>query len=678
MKDLVIVESPTKAKEVAHILGDQFIVRASFGHIRDLPQKDMGVNLETFEPLYEPSDRGKKTIAQLKKIVREVRTVYLATDPDREGEAIAWHLKEVLRLKSDRTKRVTYQSLTESAVKAALKEAGEINYKRVKAQEARRVLDRLVGYVVSPELWKSGAQGLSAGRVQSVALRLVVERDREIRDHSKRNHFGAQLFFDETSPMFSAEWVTKSFADEDGLVLNRELAEHAAGVKTVEVESFDTKVVTKKPTAPFTTSTLQQEGNKKLNWSSAKTMQVAQKLFESGRITYMRTDSVEICDEALDNIRAFAESKGYPIPQTPQQHSGRTANAQEAHECVRPTEMFFEGEGLTGDEKDLYELIHQRTLVSQLASAKVREKTLVLRSLNEFEGKHFKFTEKEIEVTSPGYMDVTGKVEEKILPDLQVGEKLEVDRSKVLEKETKPPSHFTEGTLTAALEKRGIGRPATFASILENIKRRKYVTVQGKKLMATELGDKLVQILRPDSEKGCQFMEYEFTSRMEEQLDEIAIGNAHYKPMVSTAYKAILEDAAKVGELVGSVSLTSVGTDSIVAPKSGKKSTRRNKASVVRKAAGEQSALAKKTCPKCGKNLARRKGKHGPFWGCTGYPECRFIENEKSAKSTPSKEKSDKQCPNCGKGMILINGQYGKFYGCSGYPECKTIEKVTA
>jgi len=673
MTKLVIVESPTKAKEVAHILGAGFTVKASMGHIRDLPQKELGVDLETFDPVYEPSDRGRKTIAHLKKLAKDASIVYLATDPDREGEAIAWHLQQALYLKRDKTKRVTYNSITESAVKQAFREAGNIDFKQVRAQEARRVLDRLVGYVVSPELWNSGVKGLSAGRVQSVALRLVVERDREIRNHSKRKHFGAQLKFDSSQPPFSAEWLTKEFADDDGLVLDRELAELAASAEQVTVESFNEKTVTKKPAAPFTTSTMQQAANKKLNMSSAKAMQVAQKLFENGHITYMRTDSVNICDEAIADVRAFAESKGYPLPSQPQQHSGKTANAQEAHECIRPTDMFLDLEKLSGEERELYELIHTQTLISQLASAKIREKNLVLIS-DDIEGKTFRYSEKEIEITEPGYMTLAGRVEERELPDLAVGDVLDVSSGKVVEKETKPPSHYTEGTLTAALEKKGIGRPATYASILENIKRRKYVVLQGKKLLATDLGDKLVQILRPSDESGCTFMEYGFTSELEAQLDEIATGKAGYRDVVSAAYSVIQSDTKKVGENLQVVNIGSATTESLAQPKSGKKSTRRNKAAVVKKAANVDSPLGGRECPKCGKELVRRNGKHGPFWGCTGYPACKYLENDKPKK--PAAEATDKKCPNCGKHMVKRQGKYGPFYGCSGYPDCKTIENI--
>jgi DNA topoisomerase I len=671
MPHLVIVESPTKAKEVAHILGDGYVVRASMGHIRDLPQKELGVDLQNFVPAYEPSDRGRSTIAQLKKLAKNADIVYLATDPDREGEAIAWHLKEALFLKKERTKRVAYNSITESAVKKAFQEASDIDIDMVRAQEARRVLDRLVGYIVSPELWNSGVKGLSAGRVQSVALRLVVERDREIRNHAKRKHFGAELFFEGTNPDFSATWMTKEFADEDGLVMDRSLAELAASVIEVVVEEFSEKTSTKKPPAPFTTSTLQQTANKKLDYSSSKTMQVAQKLFESGHITYMRTDSVNICDEALADIRAFAESKNLPIPGSPNQHSGRSANAQEAHECVRPTDMFFDSSQLSGDEKALYDLIHAQTLVSQLAPAKVREKTLILRSTEEIEEKTFRFTEKDIQIEFPGYMEVAGRIEEKSLPELDTGDVLDVSSGKVLEKETKPPSHFTEGTLTAALEKKGIGRPATYASILENIKRRKYVSIQGKKLLATDLGDKLVQILRPDGEGGCTFMEYEFTSELEAKLDEIAQGSAQYRETISAAYEVIRQDTEKVGEQLKIVNISSASTETLAQPKSGKKSTRRNKASVVKKAEGQKSALGARECPKCQKDLVRRNGKHGPFWGCSGYPECKHIEND-----TPPSKATDKKCPDCGKPMALRNGKYGKFYGCTGFPTCKKIEKV--
>lgn len=673
MANLVIVESPTKAKEVGHILGSNYVVRASMGHIRDLPGKELGVDLETFAPSYVPSDRGKKTIAQLKKLASDAEIVYLATDPDREGEAIAWHLEQALRLNKTKTKRVTYNEVTETAVKNAFKEARGIDYNMVRAQEARRVLDRLVGYVVSPALWESGQKGLSAGRVQSVALRLIVERDREIRSHNKRKHFGAVLSFTGYEPEFQAEWVTKPFANEDGLVLDRELAEKAASIKDVRVANYSQEKRKKNPSAPFTTSTLQQTANAKLNLPSSKTMQIAQKLFEAGRITYMRTDSVSLSEDAINNVRDFAKSKNLPLPAQPNQHAGKSANAQEAHECIRPTDMFFEGDDLDDEQRALYQLIHKQTLASQLAPALLLHTKITFKAVEAIDEICFEYVSNAVEIIQPGFMTVMGKVEETFVPALDDGSTHTAEHGKVVEKETKPPSHFTEGTLTAALEKKGIGRPATYASIIDNIKRKKYVVLQGKKLVATDLGDKLVQILRPSDEQGCTFMEYEFTSELEEKLDEIARGESHYRQTIGAAYTVIETDTEKVSEQIKVVDIAGASTQSLSGGKAGAKSVRRNKASEVR---GEKTSgtLGQKTCPKCSKPLVRRNGKHGPFWGCTGFPECKHIENEKKAQT----QSSEKTCPRCGKAMYLRNGAYGKFYGCSGFPSCKQTVKVDA
>lgn len=675
MADLVIVESPTKAKEVGEILGSSYIVRASMGHIRDLPAKELGVDLESFAPTYVPSDRGKKTIAQLRKLAANSNTVYLATDLDREGEAIAWHLQQALNLKKSQVQRVVYNSITESAVKEAFRNARGIDYPMVKAQEARRVLDRLVGYVVSPALWESGVKGLSAGRVQSVTLRFIVERDREIRNHSKRKHFGVLLHFNESEPNFKADWITKPYANEDGLVMEREVAELAASVKSVSVDSYVESTKKKNPPPPFTTSTLQQTANAKLSMSSSKAMQVAQKLFEAGHITYMRTDSVNISEEGIDNIRSYADQKNLPLPAEPILHAGKSANAQEAHECIRPTDMFFSAESLEGDEASVYELIHKQTLACQLAPARVSETKVVLASEEPVEGKDFSFSAKAVEIIDLGFMNVMGKIEESEIPVLSEGDSLSVSSSEVQEKETKPPSHFTEGTLTAALEKKGIGRPATYASIIENIKKRRYVELKGKKLLATDLGDKLVQILRPSEDEGCTFMEYPFTSELEEKLDEIARGESSYRPIVAEAYSVIEVDSSKVSEQLKHVNIASASTDNLCGSKTGAKSVRRNKAAVVK---GDQTAapvLGQRTCPKCGKQLKRRNGKHGPFWGCTGYPECKHLENDKPKSKTSSKATNVK-CDKCSKPMMLRKGSFGEFYGCSGFPECKNTKKV--
>jgi len=682
MADLVIVESPTKAKEVQHILGHGFVVKASMGHVRDLPTKGMGIDLSSFKPEYVETDTGKRTIAGLKKLAKNSKTVYLAMDPDREGEAIAWHLQQALFLKKETTERVTYNAVTEAAVKSAFQNTREIDYKMVRAQEARRSLDRLVGYTVSPALWESGVKGLSAGRVQSVSLRLIVDRDREIRSHSKRKHFSAELAFSEYDPQFSAELITKPFANEDGLVLERALPEEASKVRQLTIDSVKKSEKTKRPPPPFTTSSLQQTANARLNLSSKQAMQIAQKLYEAGRITYMRTDSVNLSEEAIENIFAFAKSKGLSLPSTPNVFSGKSANAQEAHEAIRPTDLFYEGDDLDEQQKKLYDLIHERTLVSQLSPAKLANTVIVLKS-NDHPGEtQFSFEARSVKILSEGFMEVAGRVEESDLPELAEGVHVSASSGKVLEKETKPPSHYTEGTLTGALEKAGIGRPATYASIIENIKRKKYVVSDGKKLVATELGDRLVQILRPSDETGCTFMEYKFTAQLEEKLDEIARGENDYLTTVKDAYSVIENDTALVAEQVSKVDLSSASTEGISNPKTGKKSTRRQAAKTIKQESGGQSALGEKTCPKCSKKMVRRKGKHGPFFGCTGYPECKHLENigsgkkdSNEAKGRPAKE-GEQKCPDCGSGMVKRNGKFGEFFGCTAYPKCKKIVNV--
>ena len=524
---LMIVESPTKAREIGHMLGRSYTVVASVGHVRDLPVKDMGVDLQTFEAHYELTERGREVVAKIKKLVAEADQVILATDPDREGESISWHLSQALKLPAAKTQRVTYHEITESAVKEALAHPRKINLDLVQAQEARRVLDRLIGYRVSPKVCEMSGQKLSAGRVQTPALRLVVEREQAIRAHKVTHHFGAEL----TLPEFKATWERKPYLKEgDEYILDRSLAERAAAVRDLVVKTSTVGTQARKAPAPFTTAALLQAASSKLGMKSDEVMQAAQSLFETKLITYHRTDSVSLSAKAIEMIRGFAKSKGLPLPDKPNTFKAKQANAQEAHECIRPTDMFNERPTLGQREAQLYALIHAQALASQLADAQVEQTKLVLESAD---GK-FAYAAQGQKVLAKGFTEVLGDIEESFVPPLKQGSSIKATAGRVLEMATKAPSRYTDGSLNAELERRGIGRPATWAAILKVLRNRGYVVDQGKFLAATPLGEALV-----DSLRDCAFADYGYTAQLEESLDAISRGEATYKDVVSEANKEI-------------------------------------------------------------------------------------------------------------------------------------------
>lgn len=649
MSQLVIVESPKKAKEFAHILGSNYIVKASVGHIRDLPLKELGIDTQSLIPKYEPTDRGKKVIAELKQMAKHADFVYLATDPDREGEAISWHLAEALRLRPNSFKRVTTNEITERGVRRALEQPREIDMCLVRAQEARRVLDRLVGYIVSPALWDSGVRGLSAGRVQSVALRLIVERSRVIANHVKVFHFGAKLDLDADMPE-AITWNTKPYANEDGLVMDRGIAEEAASAREVRVLDQSTSPSQRKAPAPFTTSSLQQAANARLGLSSKESMALAQSLFDSGKITYHRTDSVRISEEGLENIRNFARSQGLPIPNTPVFHKGKAANAQEAHECIRPTDMFVEPRSMSGPEQALYELIHRQTLACQMPEAKLSVTKAVFEFVHPQTQNVFTYDITTQLIDELGFMAVQGKVKESTMPDFRVGDVIPVMNGRVTDEETKPPSFFTEATLVKKLEQLGIGRPSTYAAIIENIKNRRYVDVQGKSLVATSLGDSLVTALRPNEESGCTFMEYDYTALLEESLDAIARGETDYVSVVSQAFGIINQDAQLTRQNIQSSGLANASTDAVY-----KKGSRRSSSGSGKKTTRKKASTGTRSRT----GTAKRSG--------SGTQGTRNNNRNSGARSTASS--GSKSCPKCSTNMALRNGRYGEFWSC---PSCRT------
>ena len=590
---LLILESPGKVKKVQEILGPGWKVAASVGHVRDLPTKEMGVTAPDFKPQYVPTDRGKEVLARLVGLVKNVDGVYLATDPDREGEAIAWHLADALKLKD--AKRVTYAEITEKAIKAALDTPRSIDMTLVAAQEGRRVLDRFCGYMVSGPLSNVAGQKLSAGRVQSPAVRLVVEREREIQNFYSMTHYSAELTFenvDNITDGWKATWQVKPWLEEGKeYLVDRSLAEKAASLRSLVVIDCKESESRSAPPAPFTTSSLQQAASNALKFSPKQTMQLAQKLYENGHITYMRTDSPNLSLDAVEAIRTFCESQGWPLVEKPRTWKSKEG-AQEAHEAIRPTHIEVKNAGDTSDEKALYQLIRLRSLASQLEDAVYAVRVLQLGA--ELDGKQALFEARGRTMLSQGWKvliesdaateDTDDSTEaENPVPVMKPGTSPTALSGTVLTKKTKPAARYTEASLVRELEKRGIGRPSTYAAILDTIMSRGYVKTEKRFLVPTPLGAVVVDSLCGN----FSFVEYEFTRTMEQALDDIADGKAQYRVIISEAHTRLEQELQTFSRATG------------------------------------------KVCEKCGKLMVRRTKKPGKdgkggydFWGCSGWPEC--------------------------------------------------------
>ncbi|EHJ48826.1 DNA topoisomerase I [Solidesulfovibrio carbinoliphilus subsp. oakridgensis] len=649
MKNLLIVESPGKIKKIQGFLGNDWQVMASVGHVRDLPPHDLGIDEADLRPRYVPTERGRTVLAKLARAVELADSVFLATDPDREGEAIAWHLADALALRNPQ--RITYTEITEQAVKGAILKPRQLDMRLVAAQEGRRVLDRLVGYKVSGPLSRLAGRKSSAGRVQSPAVRLVVEREREIRAFKVTTHYGVDLIFDaldNITPGWKAEWKVKPWLEPgQEYLLDKALATTVAGVRRVTVLSCEESESRAAPPAPFTTSTLQQAASNALKMSPKETMGLAQRLYEAGHITYMRTDSPNLSEEAVASIQEYCRSRNWPVVAKPR-HWKSKEGAQEAHEAIRPTHIEIEEAGETEGEKALYALIRQRTLASQLVDAVFAVRTVRLVG-NPVEDRGPEFEAKGRTLTSPGWKVVLGgdqadegeEEAENPVPKLQAGSQLTVGEGKVTIHKTKPPARFSEASLVKALEDRGIGRPSTYAAILENILRREYVRLEKRKLAPTPAGEDVVDALLG----RFGFVDFSYTKGMEENLDALAAGQARYLD-VMRQFTSGLD-----GELSAFL------------------------------------ATINHACPECGKPLRRiskASGKDGrggyDFWGCTGYPDCRATFANEDGKPGGRIEPRQKlplsavKCPECGKPLVhrMKEGAKGyNFWGCSGYPNCK-------
>lgn len=588
---LLILESPGKVKKVQEYLGSGWKVAASMGHVRDLPPKEMGVAAPDFKPHYVPTERGADVLKRLMGLVKGAEAVFLATDPDREGEAIAWHLAEALKLRD--CQRVTYSEITEAAIKAALAAPRSIDMALVGAQEGRRVLDRFCGYMVSGPLSDVAGTRLSAGRVQSPAVRLVVEREREIKAFTSTTHYGAELTFatvDNITSGWKAAWVVKPWlAKDQEYFLDQAVASKVAALRTLDVADCQETESRLAPPSPFTTSGLQQAASTALKFSPKRTMELAQRLYEAGFVTYMRTDSPNLSQEAVQSIRAFCESQGWPLVDKPRVWKSKEG-AQEAHEAVRPTHIEVEEAGENPDEQALYRLIRLRTLASQLADAVFAVRTLKLTAT--VDGKEALFEAKGRTLLSPGWKTllqaeaIDDEEEDDTanpVPAMKPGTQATALSGAVLTRKTKPAARYSEASLVRELEKRGIGRPSTYAAILDTVQQRGYVKLEKRNLVPTPLGEKVVDGLAG----RFSFADYDFTKGMEQALDDVAEGKARYRDVVSAAHARLMDELAVFTAATG------------------------------------------KACPKCGKPMRHKvkaPGKDGKggydFWGCSGWPGC--------------------------------------------------------
>ncbi|MGW8956186.1 type I DNA topoisomerase [Paenibacillus sp. NPDC055715] len=647
---LVIVESPSKAKTIGKYLGSKYIVKASMGHIRDLPKSQIGVEVENdFNPKYI-TIRGKGSILkELKDARKKVKKVYLAADPDREGEAIAWHLAYALDLDDTADCRVVFNEITKQAVKDAFKTPRKINMDLVNAQQARRILDRLVGYKISPLLWKKVKKGLSAGRVQSVAVKIILDRENEINEFVPEEYWTITAKLAIKDSNFEAKFhqlrgEKKELSSEADV---QEVLE-AIGKSSYKVRDVKEKERLRNPSPPFTTSSLQQEAARKLNFRASKTMSVAQQLYEGvdlgkegtvGLITYMRTDSTRIAVSAQEEAKEFIIQKyGEPfVPESPRQYSKKAANAQDAHEAIRPTSALRDPETvkpfMSRDQFRLYKLVWERFMASQMASA-------IMDTLSvDIEAGETIFRAAGSKVRFPGFMKVyvegndDGKIEEdRLLPQLKPGDKLKKESVEPKQHFTQPPPRYTEARLVKTLEELGIGRPSTYAPTLETIQKRGYVAIEEKKFFPTELGELVIEQME---EFFPEILNVEFTANMEGDLDHVEEGEGDWVKVLSDFYESFEKRLEVAEEEMKEIEIKDEESDVI--------------------------------CDKCGSPMVYKLGRFGKFLACSAFPDCR--------NTKPIVKDIGINCPTCGEGHVVERrSKKGRiFYGCDRYPECDFV-----
>lgn len=652
-ENLVVVESPAKAKTIEGFLGKGYKVVASFGHVRDLPKKELGVDIKgDFAPKYVITHRQRKVINEIKQLADKAKNLYLATDYDREGEAIAWHLIEAVKPKA-KLGRITFTEITKSAITRAMKKPREIDDNLVDAQVARRVLDRLVGYKLSPFLWKKVAGGLSAGRVQSVALRLIVEREKEIGDFKIENFWIIEADFSKDGQDFHAFLEKKG---DEKVELKKEKEAKSLYEKLqkdkYKVHLVDKKQVEKNPPPPYITSTLQQEAARMLYFSPKQTMMFAQRLYEAGHITYMRTDSPQMAKSALTQARrVIGKEWGEKyLPDKPRQYQSKRRSAQEAHEAIRPTHFDKMpaqlGEKMEEKQVKLYELIWKRALASQAAAAKVDQTRIEVASGKE----KYIFAATGSVVNFNGFLKIWGEKKDDqiiILPDVKQGEAVEMKKMDLLAKQTQPPARYSEAGLIKELEKREIGRPSTYATIVSTIEDRNYVKKEDSRLIPSDIGILVSDLL---VEHFPKVVDYEFTAKMENELDDIAENKKEWQPVVKEFYEPFAINLKEKEKELDKKEITHEKTN--------------------------------EKCPDCKASLILKIGRYGKFYACSKYPDCKFTKpylegdlGKKEAKKI-EKEVEKKKCPKCKADLILREGKFGTFLGCEKYPKCKHTEPI--
>jgi len=661
MTKLVIVESPTKAKTITKFLGKDFIVKSSFGHVRDLPKSKMGIDIEhNFEPQYIISRDKSKTVKELKEAAKKTDEILFATDADREGEAISWHLAHILGVEPEAVKRITFHEITKHAITEAVEHPQTLNMKMVNAQQARRILDRLVGYELSPFLWRKVAKGLSAGRVQSVAVRLVVEREREILAFKTDEYWSIEGTFTVTGK--NEEILAKLNIVKDKKIDKLEIKNKEQADKiladlqgtTYKIAKVEAKKTKRLPSPAFTTSTLQQEANHRLGFSAKQTMRLAQQLYEGveigkegsvGLITYMRTDSTNLSEKFLNEAKeTIGKEFGakYQLDK-PRLYHSKSKNAQEAHEAIRPTEAWRTPESVESQmEKNqfrLYDLIWRRAIASQMTPAELNSTVIDIVSPN-----NYGFHATGQTIIFDGFLKLfQDKTKENILPTVKEGEAVDCKELKPEQHFTEPPARYSDATLVKVLEEHGIGRPSTFAPTIATIEDRGYIERdEKKKLKPKEIAMLVNDLLVKHFPK---IVDFEFTAHMEEEFDEIAKGKKEWQPVIAEFYKPFKENLLLKDK------------------------------EIPKPTAGETTD---EICEKCGKTMIVKMGRFGKFIACSGFPECRNIKSiaKEEGNKAVAAEPTNEVCEKCGAAMVKKVGRFGPFISCSAYPKCKNIKNI--
>jgi DNA topoisomerase I len=711
-KHLVIVESPAKAKTINKFIGKDYLVKASVGHVRDLPKSELGVDEETFEPKYEILEGKEKVVSELRAAAKKADTIFIASDPDREGEAIGWHVVNLLGKDAKKVRRILFHEITKNAVRKAMDQPLEIDMNKVNAQQARRVLDRLVGYKLSPLLWDKVRRGLSAGRVQSVALKMIVDREEDIKAFKPEEYWTFAAKFSANNPPPFVAKLTK-VDGKKAEVPNEEVARKIeAQLKSgsFTVASIARKEKKQSPGPPFITSTLQRAAYNRFKYPVKRTMQIAQKLYEGkelggeyglvGLITYMRTDSVRVSDDALTEVRQYIGARyGEDIlPEKPNFYKvKKAAQAQEAHEAVRPTSTEFDPEKikdlLTREEYNIYKLIFDRFVASQMKPAlfdvtdvDIQNGNLTMRASGEVQ-KFAGFLAVFQDGAGPDDEDSDEKADDKALPAMTEGELLKLLDLDTKQNFTQPPPRYTEATLVKALEENGIGRPSTYGQILTTIQARDYTYKHDGKFHPTQLGMLVTKLLK---QSFGDIIDENYTAALENDLDEVEEGKLEWTDLMKKFSLKFTGDLARAEKEMTSIKGAGLETDekcdncgSPMIIKFGRfgefmacsnypecKTTKEI-------AKGDAAGTDDETliCDKCGKPMALKRSRFGQFFACTGYPDCKNTKDPKLLKANIPTEPQP-PCEHCGKEMVLKSGRYGPFYSCSGYPDCKNIRKI--